>query len=119
MPRTITGRISRRPTHMTTMNTHFERSGMEGFTYPVVIPQELMAETISKTRSVNPNAVICTCRTIIVAMKTMITERMMTSILFDSSGSATSIGMFLPSYLNGTSTLLRTKARLNHQMIPR
>jgi hypothetical protein len=46
------GIASSLPIHMTRMNTHFEMPGMPGETYPVKRPQELGAETISKSRLV-------------------------------------------------------------------
>jgi len=92
---------------------------MVGFTYPLEIPHELSADTMSKMRSVSPSDVICSCRTITVARNTVMTERMITSMLFESSGSATSTGMVFFWYLKGTSTLLLTNVLRNHQMIPR
>jgi len=91
---------------------------MAGPTYPALTPHELRAETMSKTRTVTSQEMMSTCMMIIVAMKTAITERMMTSMLFESSASAMSMGTFFPWYRNGTRTVPLTKARLNHQIIP-
>jgi len=104
---------------MTMMKTHFDTNGIPGVTYPAESPQELRAETMSKTRLVTSREIRWNWSTTIVAMNTVSTDRMITSMFLDNSGSATLSGTLTPPYMKGTRTFVRTKTRLNHQSIPR
>src|SRR5512136_1683694 len=88
-----TGITSSRPIHIRTIKIHFEIRGILGETYPVEIPLVENADTTSKTTSVRENEVRWNWRTASVAIKIVITERMMTSIFLAASSSAVAFGI--------------------------